>query len=135
MNKTKGSLITSILMFVTGAFLALGVVFIFPACDAKPDGSFMHCHDAQNITMFIGIGITALSLIGVFTPSKLTAVFSCLSTLAAAAAAILPGTVIKLCMMDTMQCRAVMRPAVIVTCAVFALIAVVNVILDLKNKN
>ena len=38
-------------------------------------------------------------------------------------------------MMDTMRCHSVMRPVVIVTCAVFAVCAVMNIILNIRSKD
>ena len=46
---------------------------------------------------------------------------------AALLSAILPGNLIGLCMMDTMRCRSVMRPAVIV----FSLLMIAAAIFDL----
>ena len=134
--KNKAITITGISMLLISVFLAVGVKVIFHACGAKDDGSFMHCHDAENTVMYIGIGMAVLSLAGIFIKNKtVSVILSCLSAAAAVVAALIPQTIIKMCMMNTMRCHSVMRPAVIVTCAVFAVCAVMNIIQNIRSKD
>ena len=47
--------------------------------------------------------------------------------------ALIPGTFINLCMMNTMRCHSVMKPAVIIMSVVTALCALVNAVLEWRE--
>lgn len=93
--------------------LTVGVMTVFHACGPKEDGSWMSCHYAQMTVFFLGIAMTACSIASLFLNFGAGVFLHVLTILLAAAAAVIPGNVIRLCMMNQMQCRAVMRPAVL----------------------
>ena len=78
------------------------------------------------------VGIVVLLAV-LFCP--LTWVFA---LVAAAAAAVLgvfvPGTLINLCGMATMRCRALMRPAMMILCALMGVSAAAGIILSGEKK-
>ena len=87
------------------------------------DGSFGACHWAGRMLMGVGALLAAQSLLaqmardhgrraGLFLAMAPTALLGILT----------PGTIISLCGMATMRCRALMRPAMILLC-VLALMA------------
>ena len=102
------------------AVTAAGSVSFLGPC-VHEDGSFGACHWAGQAMLGIGLLLAALSLTALLVKDgRLRAGI----LFAAAAAAVLgifvPGTLINLCGMATMRCRAVMRPAMTLLCALTA---------------
>ena len=102
------------------AVTAAGSVSFLGPC-VHEDGSFGSCHWAGEAMLGIGLLLAALSLTALLVKDgRLRAGI----LFAAAAAAVLgifvPGTLINLCGMATMRCRAVMRPAMTLLCALTA---------------
>lgn len=102
------------------AVTAAGSVSFLGPC-VHEDGSFSACHWAGQAMLGIGLLLAALSLTALLVKDgRLRAGI----LFAAAAAAVLgifvPGTLINLCGMATMRCRAVMRPAMTLLCALTA---------------
>ena len=103
------------------AVIAVGSVSFLGPC-VHEDGSFGPCHWAGQAMLGIGLLLAVLSLTALLAKDgRLRAGL----LFAAAAAAVLgifvPGTLIGLCGMATMRCRAVMRPGSIV-CAVLMIL-------------
>lgn len=103
----------SVLTLILGIILTAGVMLVFHACGPKDDGGWMSCHYAQLTVFGLGIAMACMSVFSLFADGKLSAVLRILTIVCAAAAAVIPGNVIHLCMMSGMRCRAVMRPSVI----------------------
>ncbi len=104
-------------------FLTLGASFMFRACTVH-DGTFMVCHWAQNAVVLIGAVLVILSLLRLIIRGQEIRTGLALSISVVSAATILiPGRIVHLCMMETMQCQAVFRPAVIIVSALLAVIA------------
>lgn len=102
------------------AVTAAGSVSFLGPC-VHEDGSFGSCHWAGQAMLGIGLLLAALSLTALLVKDgRLRAGI----LFAAAAAAVLgifvPGTLINLCGMATMRCRAVMRPVMTLLCALTA---------------
>ena len=102
------------------AVIAVGSVSFLGPC-VHEDGSFGPCHWAGQAMLGIGLLLAVLSLAALLVKDgRLRAGL----LFAAAAAAVLgifvPGTLISLCGMATMRCRAVMRPAMTLLCALMA---------------
>lgn len=102
------------------AVTAAGSVSFLGPC-VHEDGSFGACHWAGQAMLGIGLLLAVLSLTALLVKDgrvRAGILF------AAAAAAVLgifvPGTLINLCGMATMRCRAVMRPAMTLLCALTA---------------
>jgi hypothetical protein len=105
---------------VLSAVTAAGSVSFLGPC-VHEDGSFGSCHWAGQAMLGIGLLLVILSIAGLLVKDgrvRAGILF------AAAAAAVLgifvPGTLINLCGMATMRCRAVMRPAMTLLCALTA---------------
>ena len=102
------------------AVIAVGSVSFLGPC-VHEDGSCGPCHWAGQAMRGIGLLLAVLSLAALLVKDgRLRAGL----LFAAAAAAVLgifvPGTLIGLCGMATMRCRAVMRPAMTLLCALTA---------------
>ncbi len=128
--------IVSLLPAGVSLLLVIGVLTVFSACGKKDDGTWMKCHDVQNIVAICGAVMTVLFVICAFVTNK---VFRMILNLAALAAAIvvflLPGTIMPMCMMNTMRCYTVMQPFVRIMSAVAALSALIGMISALRAKN
>ena len=135
MEKIKGR-ITGIVMTTLSVLLTCGVMFIFPACDAKDDGTWMRCHYAQLAVFAMGCALIVISVIVLICGRSRTGAGASLAAVPlAAAAALTPETVIGLCMMTNMRCHTLMRPAVIVICVLIAAAACVNAFMILRKKD
>lgn len=133
--KTIKDRITGIIMILLSLLLTIGVKFIFPACAAKEDGSFMNCHWAEQAVFGAGIALCCISAVVLVTGRSRVSVGAALSAIpAAAAAALTPDILIPLCMMPTMHCHTVMRPAVMIVSALIAVTAAVHCVIVLKSK-
>ena len=110
MKNTTAMKVTGIITAALGAVMCIGSKLVFHACAPMENGMWMNCHKAENAAFALGIVMTVLALAAVSvmmrTPRS--------SAAAGITAAILPNNVIHLCMMETMRCHTVMRPAVII---------------------
>lgn len=126
--------IGGIVMTVLSIVLTVGVETVFPACGPKDDGSWMTCHHAGQAVFGMGIALTVISIISLVAGSgKVGAGASLAAVPLAVVTALMPGVFIGLCMMTSMHCHTVMRPAVIVICVLIACAAAVNALLILKK--
>ena len=119
--------------------LTVGSLTFFSACGLH-ERKYMACHWAQNAVALIGIVLTIQSLARIFLKDRGRRTGLALSIFTLAVSAVfVPGTVINLCMMETMRCHTVFRPAVFVIGIVLALIsgadAVISFVKSEKNDN
>ena len=106
-----------------GAALTVGPVTLFGACEAH-EGKYMACHWAQNAVVLIGSVIVIPALIKLFAKnSGVKAAFAVTHFLLAVGTAFIPGKIINLCMMETMRCHTVFKPAVIVISLILAVVS------------
>ncbi len=109
--------------------MAAGVQTVFRACAQKEDGTWMHCHEVQKYLFIIGIILALLSVLGLAVKKRTAAILlDFASIVLAAAAVLLPGTVMQMCMMDTMRCYTMMQPFARVTGGVLILVSVIDII-------
>lgn len=127
--------LTAIVMLILSLVLAIGSVLWFHACGAMEDGSYMPCHWAQHAVTFCGTILSVLTLLRLVLPKSrnLSRGLSLAVIVLAVGTAILPNTVIPLCMMTDMRCHSIMRPAVIVLCVLIAVASCVDLILQGKS--
>lgn len=129
-GKTKRSEVAGGITLAACILLAVGVMTLFPACGPKDDGTWMSCHQAQLAVCAIACVMSLLSLVALFVRRGVGRWLHVIVAVLAVVAALVPGTVIPLCMMAGMQCRAVMRPSVILLGALIAVCAVVSTVLE-----
>ena len=109
--------------------MAAGVQTVFRACAQKEDGTWMHCHEVQKYLFIIGIILALLSVLGLAVKKRTAAILlDSASIIFAAVAVLLPGTVMQMCMMDTMRCYTMMQPFARVTGGVLILVSVIDII-------
>ena len=135
-KKTKFNKVVEAVLFVLSAVLAAGVMTVFRACAAKDDGTYMNCHNAQLTVFWIAVGMTAAAVIMIFFKNrKMLICLQFLYAAAAVAAALVPQTIIHMCMMNDMRCQAVLRPTVIVICVIAAVVSVLHLILVVRENS
>ena len=123
----------ALLVFLLSVVMAVGSVSFFGPC-VHEDGSFGACHWAGQALLGIGLLLAAESLFamlcgdsrmrqGAFIPILFTSCLGCM----------IPGTLIDLCHMATMRCRALMQPAMMILCVIAALVSLIGFFAEQRN--
>ena len=86
--------ILSLLPAAFSLLMAIGTATVFRACPMKEDGTWMHCHKAQNAVVAAGAAMFVLLLIAAFVKNRMVRI-----------------ALYGICV-DTMRCYAVMQPFV-----------------------
>ena len=134
MKEKKRCLVPALVTMVLAVLAAAGVKSFAGPC-VHEDGSFGPCHWAGQALFGLSIVIAAESVIvlwrkdaglrrGLYLAMMLTAVLGIL----------MPGTLISLCGMATMRCRALMRPAMMILFALMGVSAAAGIILSGDKK-
>ncbi len=126
--------IIPVLALLLSVLLTFGSVFLFHACEPMEDGSWMMCHYAQLVVTVFGAVIMAICILRIIIPASLNAArglsLACIPV--SAACIMIPQNIIPLCMMDTMRCHSVMRPAVIVIGIMIIVLSIIDLICNNK---
>lgn len=121
--------IFSIITLVLGALLAIGVSTVFAACGPKEDGTWMHCHDAQMAVMALGVAIAVVSLVAMLLKSNGAKIgLGVVNAVLGLVVCLVPGTIVSMCMMETMRCHAVMKPFAMIMGALVLVFAIIGVV-------
>ena len=113
--------------------IAVGSVSFLGPC-VHEDGSFGACHWAGQALLGIGLLLGAQSLLILLSKQPRTKMGVYLAMLPTALLGIFtPGTLISLCRMATMRCRAIMQPAMIILCAVSAAVSAAGYFIERKK--
>ena len=129
--------ITGIVEVLLGIILTLGVLTVFGACGATPEGKMMACHWAENVVKVLGIVFILLGAVRIVLKDKGTKKGISIALLALSVVTFLiPGKIISLCMMDSMACHSAFKPFVTVLSVLLALSALADiVILSITGKD
>lgn len=109
----KKDVIIPLVPAALSALLLAGGVTVFSACEQRADGSWMHCHQCQN--MVAGSAVGLIALYGASSLVKNKPVHLALLALAVIASVVvffIPGGICPLCAMKTMRCHTVFQPFV-----------------------
>ena len=109
----KKDVIIPLVPAALSALLLAGGVTVFSACEQRADGSWMHCHQCQNMVAGSAVGLIALygaSALATKKPVRL--VLLALAVIASVVVFFIPGGICPLCMMKTMRCHTVFQPFV-----------------------
>ena len=133
-GKTNRSIL-SITQLALCVLLTVGVRTFLRAC-VHEDGSFGACHGAETAVFAAGAVLSLLSCAAIlFDGSGIRLAVLAAAMAAALLAALLPGRIMPLCMMESMRCNSVMKPAVwLLAAAVFVLAAVQMLIQIRQNR-
>ena len=111
----------------------IGVKAAFHACPVMED-NIMSCHWAEQAVFETGIVLTAQSLILLIVKHRAVKAGVCIAMIPSALlGALIPGILINLCMRADMRCVTLMKPCVIIICAVLAVLAAVNTAIIAKR--
>lgn len=126
---------TDIAFLLVSAVFLVGILTFFKPCGPKDDGSFMTCHWAGNAVAGTAAVLVIIAIAHlVVSDAKIKTGLSIAAIPVAVLAAVIPGNLIKLCMMDTMRCHAVMHPAAVVTAVLVMIVAVIDLVVNQKRK-
>ena len=109
----KKDVIIPLVPAALSALLLAGGMTVFSACEQRADGSWMHCHQCQN--MVAGSAVGLIALYGASSLVKNKSVRLALLALAVIASVVvffIPGGICPLCAMKTMRCHTVFQPFV-----------------------
>lgn len=109
----KKDVIIPLVPAALSALLLAGGVTVFSACEQRADGTWMHCHQCQNMVAGSAVGLIALygaSALATKKPVRLALL--ALAVIASVVVFFIPGGICPLCMMKTMRCHTVFQPFV-----------------------
>ena len=109
----KKDVIIPLVPAALSALLLAGGVTVFSACEQRADGSWMHCHQCQNMVAGSAVGLIAMygaSALVKNTPARLALL--ALAVIASVVVFFIPGGICPLCAMKTMRCHTVFQPFV-----------------------
>ena len=109
----KKDVISPLVPAALSALLLAGGVTVFSACEQRADGSWMHCHQCQNMVAGSAVGLIALygaSSLVKNKPARLALL--ALAVIASVVVFFIPGGICPLCAMKTMRCHTVFQPFV-----------------------
>ena len=125
--------LASLLVLLAGAVIAVGSASFLGPC-VHADGSFGVCHWAGQAMLGLGVLLALQGAVALFIGDCRTRVGLLISAaLTAVLGFLTPGTLIGLCSMATMRCRAVRQPAMRILCAAALLAAVVGAVMERKK--
>lgn len=139
MNEKNNKLnigITDIVLAVVCAVLFIGTLTFLSPCGAKDDGSWMTCHWAGQVNIALSAVLLTMAVMHAAVPAggvKLGLDLAMLPT--SVMATQVSGRIISLCMMETMRCRAVMRPGVMILSLLIAAAAAWDLTIRLKKED
>ena len=109
----KKDVIIPLVPAALSALLLAGGVTVFSACEPKPDGTWMHCHQCQNMVAGSAVGLIALyGASALVTKKPVRLALLALAVIASVVVFFIPGSICPLCMMKTMRCHTVFQPFV-----------------------
>ena len=106
----KKDVIIPLVPAALSALLLAGGVTVFSACEQRADGSWMHCHQCQNMVAGSAVGLIALygaSSLVKNKPARLALL--ALAVIASVVVFFIPGGICPLCAMKTMRCHTVFQ--------------------------
>ena len=121
MKKTS---IPALIVLVLSLVIAIGSQTFLGTC-VHEDGGFGACHWASRAVLALGAVQAVIALLALAFPTQKQGLY--LAMLPVSVAGLLtPGTLIDICKMNTMRCRMVMRPAMLVLFALTLVVALVG---------
>ena len=130
----KRSMIPAVIIVLSALAAAAGSRSFLGPC-VHEDGTFGPCHWAGQALFGLALLMAAEAVIAVaWKNESLRKGLYIAMALTAVLGILVPGTLISLCRMSSMHCRAVMQPAMIILFSVSALAAVIGVLLSGKGK-
>ena len=124
----------AILLMIFAAVIAVGSVTVLGPC-VHEDGSTGPCADAGRAMLIDGCVTAILAILVTLVNRRGLRMALFVAALCAAVIGILlPGVLMPLCKMDTMHCRAVMQPSMIILSGAAAVSALLGIITERSRK-
>ena len=124
----------AILLLVLAAIIAAGSVTVLGPC-VHEDGSKGPCADAGRVLLIDGCVTAVLAILIMLLKRRgVRLVLFAAALCAAVIGILLPGVLMPLCKMDTMHCRAVMQPSMIILSGAAAVSALIGIIAERSRK-
>ena len=129
----EGLSLVGILHLILALVLLVGILTFCAPCGMHEDGAWSSCHWAgQAIIGLAGLTLL-LSLLSLLSRKAWCRfAFSLSACGVSLLTALVPGTLIRLCMMSTMRCITVMKPCVLVLSLLMALLSLVGALQSRK---
>lgn len=135
MSDKKNICVLDIILCVISVFFLVGIFTVFHPCGPKDDGTWMACHNAGNVVKIFAALLVIFSAVQVFIKNKFAKItLSGISAVIAFISALIPTCIMKLCMMKTMRCHAVMKPAVVIFSILIIILCLVDIFMQAKKS-
>lgn len=134
MNSQKNFRSLDLIFSILCILFFLGTIFVFHPCEAKDDGTWMTCHYAGNLISLNSAICAILAIINIFVKSETKLGLYIANFVISIGTIFIPGTLVKLCMMNDMRCNSITKPCVIIFSIIIALLAFINLIVILLNQ-
>ena len=128
----KKAIIPATIILILALVIAIGSQTFLGVC-VHEDGSFGACHWAARAILGEGVLLAVLAALALALKKERTGLFLAMVP-ASLLGMLTPGTLIAICGMDTMRCRMLMRPAMLILFGVAALAALVGWLTARKGK-
>ena len=127
MEKRKPTVLC-IVVLILAVLLAVGAATFAGPC-VHDDGSIGPCHTAGTVLIGLGIAVMVISILRLFLPrNSANGILAGIAGVLGLLAAILPGTALPLCMMDTMRCQTIMHPYALVLGILIFVLAIIDAV-------
>ena len=127
--------IVAVILLVLAAAVAVGSVTVLGPC-VHEDGSTGPCAKAGTAVLIAGCALAALAvLILVLRAPGIRTLLFAAAAVVSVIGILLPGTLYPLCKMDTMHCRAVMQPAMIILFAASLAVSAAGLPAERKSRS
>lgn len=127
--------VLTVILLVLAVIIAVGSVTVLGPC-VHEDGSEAPCTGTGRAILADGILLAVLSVFLLFFKApKMRLILFMITAVAALAGILMPGTLLPVCKMDTMHCRMVMQPAIIILFALALLTSACGTMAEIsKNR-
>lgn len=120
----------SVVLLALAIVIAIGSLTVLGPC-VHEDGSEAPCSNSGRAILMDGCLLAALALIIILVHVKrIRIVLFVLALCASVMGVMLPGTLLPLCRMDTMHCRSVMQPAMIILFVISIIASVAGIVIE-----
>ena len=127
MEKRKPTVLC-IIVLILAVLLAVGAATFAGPC-VHDDGTVAACHNAGMALIGLGIAAMVVSILRLFLPrNTANGILAGIAGVLGLLAAILPGTALPLCMMETMRCQSIMHPYALVLGILIFILASIDAI-------
>ena len=133
-KKTSKISVMDIVLLVLSMAFFLGILFVFDPCGPKEDGGWMTCHWAGQAVTGLAAVLVVIALVHLFAPNAgIKTGLDIAAIPVALLAAILPGNLISLCMMNTMKCHTHTKPGNLVFSVLIAVASAVDIAVRIRK--